>query len=253
MRNVFTITRTDLRVYLMDRGNLLGLLVLPVIMTLFLGGVFGGGGTSQIRMDVIHQDSSDQSQQLIEHLRAVNPSLVICPADQNEANICNLDDGESLDLESAMERVRAGVTEAALVIPAGYGTDIAAFKPVQLAYYSASSISPSDPALQSIQAVLQRVNGAVVAARVGVGLAEALNVVTSEDAGRALGERVYQQAQSAWADQPVMVRYTQTEMNRPQNPSSGFNQSVPGMATFFVVFSVLGAGMYGLVRDRNQG
>ncbi|MBZ0300816.1 MAG: ABC transporter permease [Anaerolineae bacterium] len=253
MRNILAIARTDLQVYLSDRGNIFGLIALPIIMTLFLGGVFTSGGTSQVRLDILDQDSSPAATQFIADLRAVNPALILCPADSGPDDGCSLGEAESLNVESSIERVRKGQTDGLLVIPAGYGTGLAAFETIRLPYHTASDMLTNDPALQSIQAVLQRVNGGVVAARVGEGLAESLDVPPAAEGGDSFGQAVYAQANTDRADPPVTVAYTQTEANQPQNQSDGFGQSVPGMATFFVVFSVLGAGMYGLVKERSQG
>lgn len=251
MRNVWTITGTSLRVYLFNAGNLFSLIALPVIMTLFLGGVFSGGGTSVLRADVLDEDDSEQSAQLIADLRTVNPALVICPADQGETDTCNLDEAGSLTIDRAVERVRAGSTDAVLVIPEGFGAGAAAFQPIQLPYYSAGANFGNDPVLQSVQAVLQRVNGVVIAARVGVGLAEALDVASDEAARQAYSQAVYQQAELNWAGRSAIVAYSESASG--ELADGGFGQSVPGMATFFVVFSVLGSGMYGLLNERKQG
>lgn len=249
MRNLWTIALGELQVYLADRGNLFGLVVMPVILTLFLGGVFSGGGQGQIQVDVLDQDNSPQAEQLLANLRRINPSLRICPQDQTDENICNLDETESLDEAALVERVRDGASDALLVIPAGFGADVAAASAVNLPYYSRSSMATGDPVLQSLQAVLQQMNGTVVARRVGTGLAEALDAEVSD----AYTQAVAEQANVLWANPPVTVQYVQTEANEAQNPNGGFGQSVPGMATFFVVFSVMGAAMIGLVKQRNEG
>jgi ABC-2 type transport system permease protein len=243
MQNAFTIARTSLRVYLSDRGNLFNLLILPVIMTLFLGGVFSGGGPERIQVDVLDEDNSPQSAQLIEAVRALNPALRICPQDGEE---CGND--LILDEQTSIERVRNGDSRALLVIPEGFGAALAAFQTVELPYYSGASEMTGDAVLQSVEAVLQRINGSTVAARVGVSLLDALDVETESDT---FGERVYERAQAAWADPPAVVAYTETAAEDAS--MGGFNQSVPGMATFFVVFSVLGAGMYGLLKERTDG
>src|SRR5262249_1967924 len=50
---------------------------------------------------------------------------------------------------------------------------------------------------------------------------------------------------------PAMVVYSETATD--ETATGGYGQTVPGMATFFVIFSVLGAGMYGLVKERTDG
>ncbi len=254
MQNMLSVALNDLRVYFSDRGNLIGMVALPVIMTLFLGGVFGGGGgTRQLRLDVADQDNSPQSQQFIDVLRAVNPALLICPHDQNAEDVCQMAEAETLDEATALERVHQGDTDALLVIPAGYSEQVASPEALTLPYYSTVSLTENDPVLQSIQAVLQQVNGAVIAARMGAGLAQHLDLIADDADRLEFATTVYAQAQADWTDPAVRVQYAQTEASQTQGGADGFGQSVPGMATFFVVFSVLGAGMYGLVRDRTAG
>jgi hypothetical protein len=93
MSKLLAIAQTELRIYLMDRGNLFGLVAMPIIMTLLLGGVFSGDGPDYIRMDLLDEDNSPQSEQFINDLRAVNPALLICPLDQDADDNCQL--GES--------------------------------------------------------------------------------------------------------------------------------------------------------------
>ena len=83
MSNILTIASTDLRIYFQSRGNLFGLLVMPIIMTLFLGGAFSGGGPEYIRIDLLDADNSPQSQQFVAELRTINSALLICPIDQD--------------------------------------------------------------------------------------------------------------------------------------------------------------------------
>ncbi len=269
MSNILTIARTDLRIYLADRGNILGLLVMPVIMTLFLGGVFSGGGPDFIRIDVLDEDNSAQTQAFIGNLRSVNPALLICPQDQDDANRCALDELDSLDRETAVQRVQDGVTEGLLVLPAGYGAALTTQTALTLPYYAQPEIS--DVVRQSIEAALQRVNGSVIATRVGVGLRDVLQSANGENSlltifanifqrlqggsvtdDSAYSAAVFTQASNAWAAAPVTIDYTLTVGETSDN-NGGFTQSVPGMATFFVAFSVLAVAMTSLVKQRQAG
>lgn len=255
MQKILTIARVDLLIYLKDRGNIIQLIGLPIILTLVLGGVnAGGGGATQVRLDLLDQDNTSYSQQFIADLRAVNPALVLCPQDQNDANVCNLDEGATLTVDQSIQRMRDGATNALLVLPQGYGTAVEALEPVQLSYYSNANITTGDPVLQSVEAVLQRVNGAVIAARVAVGLGDALAVSGDSAAQTKLADGAYAQAIDTWAKPPATVAYSETKATEQTGAApNGFSQSVPGMATFFVVFSVMGSGMMILVKERQQG
>mgnify|MGYP005837343727 CR=1 FL=1 len=245
MRNSIQIAIVDLRLFLADRTNLVSLLVMPVVMAVLLGGVMGGGGgPSRLRVDMIDQDNSALSQQLIQELRAVNETLVLCPVDDSEETPCFLDDpDEPLTVEQAIKRVEQGTTSALLVIPAGYGEAVQAFEEVSLPYYTLADVTTGDAVLQSVQAVLQRVNGAVVAARIGASLLDRLSSSTDETARQDFAQATRQRAAELWAQQAVTVRYVLTQQGEQEaTPTvSGFSQSVPGMATMFVLFNVLGA------------
>ncbi|MCB0105040.1 MAG: hypothetical protein KDE53_04015, partial [Caldilineaceae bacterium] len=85
MRNILTIARTDLQIFFRQRGNLLGIFVLPVVFTLVLGYSFrGGSGPTQLRIDVLDEDQSALSQQFLDALRAVDASFVLCPMDNDD-------------------------------------------------------------------------------------------------------------------------------------------------------------------------
>ena len=254
MRNALTIAQLDLTVYFKDRGNLIGLIALPVILTLVLGGLPNfGGGPSRIRFDLLDMDNSPASQQFIEYLRAVNDTLLICPQDQTEDDACNLGDEQTLDVETSIRRVSNGATNALLVIPEGYGESVDSLQPLELPYYANTDFTSGDPVQQSIQAVLQRINGAVVAARVGAGLHDTITDADSTEFAAA----VYDRASTLWESPTATITFSQTledEQTDGSTPTvSGFSQSVPGMATFFVIFSVMGSGMIMLIKERKQG
>lgn len=255
MRNILTIALTDLRIYLQDRGNLIGLIILPVVMTLFLGGTFNNsGGSRQSRVDLLDLDASEQSAAFVETLRSINPALIICPADQNDDNACNMDEDTTLDQDASIARMQDNAVDALLLLPEGYGEALSSGEMLQLPYYSDATIMSGDPVLQTINAALEQVNGAVAASRLVLGLGETLNVIDGVEDEAALSEAAFRRAEALWQAEPVVVSFTQTQDSGPDEdaPPGGFSQSVPGMATFFVVFSVLGAGMNGLVRERKQ-
>lgn len=267
MRNMVNIAILDLRVFLADRGNLVTLIAMPVVMAVILGGALGGGGPSIVRLDVIDLDGSDLSQQLMADLRAENEVLVLCPADQDEEDLCQLnaveglEDPAALTVEQAQQRVADGVTAALLVIPAGYGADVQAFHEITLPYYSQANLTTGDAVLPSVQAVLQRVNGAAVAARVGVEMGNRLagpgedgSIFADETARASFGQAAYEAATDLWAEEPVEVHYALTQQEEEEDTgidSTAYSQSVPGMATMFVLFTVLG-GMGLLLRERKQ-
>ena len=113
MRNILEITRNDLRLFLVQRGNLVSLLFVSIVMTLVIG-IFTGGGDSKrlLQVDVIDLDDSELSAQFIDTLRQSNESLILCPMDNDEENRCELEEGASLTVGQAIARAEDSITLA---------------------------------------------------------------------------------------------------------------------------------------------
>ena len=259
MKSILTITRNDLRIFFAQRSNLIGLVVLPLAFTLVLGWAFSGDGGSsgpaRVRIDVLDQDGTDASAALLAELRAANNTLVLCPMDNDEADYCRLDD-EALALESALERAQAEQTAALIVIPAGYADALANFDDAQIAFYAAGDPNLPNAIEQTVNAVLEKVNSASLTAAVTGALIDDLGAQT--DFGPLLStvreqfvQDVYADTQQRIATRPESVRFVTTTGAEVDSTADGFSQSVPGMGSMYVMFTVL-AGMAVLIRERNQ-
>ncbi len=253
MRAVWTIAWWDLRIFLGERSNLLQLTLVPVILTLALGFALGGAGergAAAIRLDVLDGDDSPRSQALVDTLLAAQgSSLRVCPA---ASETCEWDDGEPPDLETAIGRVRSGAADALLQIPAGYGAQLAAQQRVALPFHSAALVPSSDPAWQAVQAALTAVNADMATAVTARALHEALGL--AEDGLDDYVQSVRQIADRARASRTALVVSSVTgEDPAATDIPAGFTQSVPGMASFYVLFSVMGGGMAVLLRERREG
>lgn len=107
MRKVLQLSWHDLCIFLSNRGNLVSLLVVPIVMTLVVG-VFtsgDGGEPASIRVDVLDRDNSLLSMQLVESLRQANSSLLLCPVDNNVEDRCQIGQERPFDGERAVTRV----------------------------------------------------------------------------------------------------------------------------------------------------
>lgn len=262
MQRILAITLNDLRVYFSEIGNLIGLIALPVGLTIVLGITLGGGGgATRVFADVIDNDQSAESQQFIATMQQVNETLVLCPLDNNEDNRCGLDAGQSLTVEASIERVRETNLSSLIVIPEGYGESVRQGDPIQIAYYSVSSGTQSfnDPVLAAVQAAIQRANATITvseAATYAVQNYQLLNtslpLITDETQLEEFSAEVRQRAETTLAENPATVNYTLSGGEEvTSNAGTGFGQAVPGQGATFVMFTVLG-GMALLVRERHQ-
>lgn len=258
MQRIISIAINDLRVYMRDPGSLIFLLAVPIGMTFVLGLAIGGGiggGTTQLRVDVLDQDNSALSAQFLDAVRAANSSLVLCPMDNTEDDFCQLGDDPAPDRARSEERVQNGTALALIEIPAGFEASVNAFEPVDIAYVSNENLTAPGYIQEAVNAALLRINGAVVAAQVGVSVAEEAGLLTGANT-QAFQQAVYEQAAVTWADNPVRVAYEISAQEDSAASSggglqTGLTQSVPGMGAMFVMFTVFG-GMTLLVIERKQ-
>ncbi len=260
MTKLWHIALHDLRVTFTEKGIWLNLVVIPIVLIFIIGvvnGGFGGnGGTVWVRVDVFDYDQSALSAQFLDELRAVNANLALCPMEDDEENVCRYEDEaamQTMSEEHAERRVANNVVNAVLVIPEGFGAAALNGQPVNLLYRSEEQPGLPGLALQAVQTAAQRMGAATVAARVGVDVYEnsGLPVRFAEESEReAFQQAVYDRAGAIWNGLTETVRYTQS-IPQESSGNSGFSQSIPGMGSMYVMFTVL-AGTFILLQERKQ-
>jgi ABC-2 type transport system permease protein len=228
MQKIFTIMLTDLRIFFADRGNLVGLLLIPAVMTIVLGMLGGGGGDGRLSIAVIDLEQSELSAQFLNEIEVANPQFALAMStDSREKALALLSDGEM---------------NALLIIPEGFDAAILSYESLQIDFYSNEDSSSPSAIQQSIEAVIGRWNGAIVAERVGSSVVAAIN-------GEVEAGAIYRRANAILAQE--LVRYDYRIAASEGTESNGFSQSVPGMGSMFVLFTVLG-GLTALVKERQQ-
>lgn len=249
MFKTLSVTLNELRIEFLDRSIWVQLVIMPCVLIFFIGLANGGFNTGsrdpRLRVDLLDEDNSALSAQLSSALRAVNPNLVLCPADNDADDYCQTE-GETLTAELAAQRVRDGVTQAAIVIPAGFGAQALSGQPARLVYQSNAAPGQASSALQALQAAAGRVGGAAVAARVGA--EAAADSAVSADPG--FQQAVYDYAAALLAAMPPAVSYS-VSGQAADNTLSGFSQAVPGIGSMYVMSAVL-AGIIGFVKERSN-
>ena len=230
MQKLLTIAYTDLRIFLSDRANLVGLLLIPTVLTVVLGFVGGGGGSRNVRIGIIDEDGSAQSARFIDEVADINDNFDVFLLTET-------------DVETGRQRVVNGEFDALIILPSDFGNAVDSFQPVEIAFYSNEELTTPSVIQPSIQAIIGRWNGSIVSAQVGARVAENIGATVDTQA-------IYERANAILSQEPVQFDYQLTVVEE-DNSSSGFNQSVPGMGTMFVMFTILG-GMAVLIREREQ-
>lgn len=253
MQRLLTITWNDLRQILGDRSTLVNLFfIAPVIMVvvgLASGALGGGGGTPALLLDVLDRDGSALSASLLDNIRAANENIVLCPADNDDADVCELG-GEALDEAAAQARLEDETSLGLLVIPEGFAADLEAGENVAVTYRANANISAPTYVVQAVQAAAQRIGGAFVAERVGAGLVADLPVGAEGD----LRERVFERADAMWAERPIDVRMVTAgggKVEDEQPTGTGLGQSAPGIGSMYVMFTVFPL-LSALIREREN-
>lgn len=258
MRKILTIVIQDLRVFLSARSNLPGLLLTPVVMTVLIALVNSGAlspAPAPDRLDVLDRDQSPASKQFLESVSTASSDLLLCPLKNTTDDACSLG-GVELTEQLALDRVAKSKSVALLEIPAGFGEALVTHTSITLLLHSTGEFGPSQGAVQVLQAALRQVNGAAVAASVGLPAIEQLtNTSLSSEEAAGLQLRLYQRALDAWRGNPVQVSMslsgTEEKTSLTGSLQQGLGQSVPGMGTMFVMMTVFG-GMAAILEERRQ-
>lgn len=242
MRKTLEIALNDLRLIFMDRSIWINLVLIPIALSFALSLASSGGETEmRLPVDVIDLDGSDLSAQFLTSLRSANPNLLLCPMDNTADDVCGLEDA-ALDDALATERLENQTSLAFIQLPAGFAEQVTTGEAVTVIYRSNEDAAAPSFILQSVQAASQQLGGALVAADVGAPIIDDFVRATNPDAPSAR-EAIFSRAQALWAANPVTVESVTaaaTEVGtNGSDTRTGFGQSIPGMASMYVMFAVL--------------
>lgn len=202
-----TIARKELLHIIRDKRTLIIVFLIPVVQ-LFLLGYAATTDIEHLRTAVLDADRTPQSRELIEAYRASNYfDITLYAADEREL-------GQLVD---------RGIVRAGLIIPAGYGADVASGKKASAAFV----IDGSDPTVAN----------AVFAASQQVGLAQSMRIVE-----RRLG--ISPEKMAALTISP-RVWYN------PEMRSAIF--MIPGVITMILFTITMLLTALAIVREREQG
>ena len=132
MQALLALTRANIRSYTRDRAAVFWTLAFPLVFIVLFGLIFQGSGTTRLTIGWVDADKSAAAQQLQKGFEALDGVTLV-----------------STTREDAMSQMEVGKVDSIIVVPVGYGADLAAAgagtsAPVQLQVYT----DPSRPQLQ---------------------------------------------------------------------------------------------------------
>ncbi|MFN8449841.1 MAG: ABC transporter permease [Anaerolineae bacterium] len=254
MRTVINIALNDLRILLSNRSIWINLLIVPVIISYAVGlanGVGGSGGNApRLLVDVIAGETGGQVDQFLADIRAANPSIVLCPMDNGGDDACGLRSA-ALDEMLATQRLKDETSLALIEIPVGFSAALEAGEAITIVYRSNEDASAPSYILQAVQASAQKLGAVQIATQVGANVAVELNIVSGDADRAAFANTVRENASALWAQDPVQVDYVLGQQPEPTNNVSGFSQSIPGIGSVYVLFTLLPAAATVVLQRKN--
>ncbi len=254
MRKLIDVALNDLRVSFTEQGIWVNIVVIPVALIFIIGLVQGGfvGESGQVRIDVINYDESALADEFLLTLRGLNSIFYLCPMDNTDDDICLLGDDPVIDEERAAQRIEANESRRLLIIPEDFEERILTSEPVNIIYRSNEDMTQPSLVLQAVQTAAGEISAAALAARVGVDVYEDDFTFADDDARAAFYQEVYDRAAAMRAAMPESVTYTEAgEADDAASGGGSFRQSVPGMGSMYVMFTVL-AGAIILIQERKN-
>ncbi len=244
MRKLLQIALNDLRIIFADRSIYINLILVPIGLALAVGYANGAGSSGDTPapravVDLLDADQSAISGQFVDALRGLLPDARLCPLDNTADDACQTGDA-ALDSALAEARLKAKISAAMIEIPAGFGAKLLNGQDASAVYRSDEDAATPSPLLEAAQTAAQRVGGAVAAGRIGASVISSLSASALTADKAALTQTISQRAAAIWAQNPITVRRVEGAKAVSDPSSNGsFSQSIPGMASMYVMFAVL--------------
>lgn len=229
IRRILAIAWLNIRQITRDPAEMVGLIALPVALTVVMGSAFAAGESKPITIPVADEDASRYSRQVSDLLDAEESFDVV-----------------SVSREDAERKIREGEESVAVIIPAGFGSEVEGGS-ARIEVMRNPASENAFAALAVIEGVAVRVSADVVAA----GLNETMGI---ED-GRSFETR-YSAADALWEPvAPVSVvgqTVVASDVRGDSELASTNTQYSTGFTVMFIMFVTFG-GASGILEEREQG
>jgi ABC-2 type transport system permease protein len=238
MIKLLTIAWNHIRIEFEDRSTIVFYLILPLLFTVVIGAALGGNPNSDADtrpiVVVVDADQSALSQELVTALRT---STAMQAETRSQA-----------EADRAFEGDKAlGV----LVIPIGFQSAALNGQPIDLDLKTTND-SRALAVEQDVRANMERIGGAIAAARIAVSEAERIGPFADEQAKQAYFNASLKTAQGLLKNPPARLEATQPDTTTAVESDTGFTQSSPGQLVTWVMTTLFGVAGF-LVYERVNG
>ncbi|MCL4879372.1 MAG: ABC transporter permease [Anaerolineae bacterium] len=247
MNTIINIARLHITLQLQNRSTYLQSFIVPIAM-MFILGIAISGQSPVLHLDIVDEDQTERSAEFIQAIRdAEGDTLVeVCLyGSEKNAESCDLEDDAAYE-KVGEDRIKEGSTTAILMIPVGFGAALEAGESVALIYQSNDQFNAPTITRTAVETAISEVGGSALIARIGVETAEEFFGGSSTSD---LPE-LQTEARAGLQNPPAQLVTKSTGKN--PNQVFGASQSVPGIGTMFVLFSLTGLAI-NLVLEREQG
>ncbi|MCB9437212.1 MAG: ABC transporter permease [Anaerolineales bacterium] len=230
------------------------LLVVPVIMMVVLGLAINQDAFADVTIlvDVVDEDQTELSAALLAQLEGVQgDTVVFCwyGADDND-DACNLKAKDSFS-KVGTDRLKEGDVAATLIIPQGFGAAIEQGQAIPLTYRSNDQFNSPTVAKTTIETAISQFSGSILIADIGTRVgAEDFNAYPTDEERQAAYESLRTNAQNQMLQPAVTVK--RQSSGEAIVVGLGTRQSVSGIGSMFVLFTLLGVAQT-MVVERQQG
>lgn len=250
MRAIINMARLHLTLAFQDRATWIQAFAVPVVLMFILSAAIPDGSV-EILLDVVDNDQSPASQDFIAQLEnsgGDSETIVVCRYGfDDNPDACELDADEDFN----PDRVKDGDAAATVVIPENFQTGIMSGQTAQIDYLSSEQFNSPTIARTAVETAISRYGGSILIATIGTNIgAEEFDAYSDEAERQESFTSLLQSARDVTSS-PI-VRVDEESSRDEAVVGTGSRQSVPGMGSMFVLFSLLSLSQF-LVEERNQG
>jgi len=229
MRTIAALAWLNVIQLLRNPAEVVGVVVLPLVLTMLFGSVFGAGGASAVRVFFVDEDASAYSARVGALIDAEESFAV-----------------EEMTRFEAEEMIASGDGSVAVIIPEGFGDDLESG--------NAEIHVLRHPASENAFAVQSVVQG--IAARMSESAAVA-RIVSAAPSGAGISfDETYRRVDAGWEPQPPVYAVGRmavaSEVRGDSVLAEGQAQSSIGFTVWFILFMTFGSAG-GILEEREQG